>query len=210
MSNIHVLLLQGSVGSGPWHWQQWLHTRLRELGTSVDLARVPELDGAALTALRAWLTGVPREAELVVVTHSHGAALWLHHAASLPEHARAADRALLVAPQPCAAYPGGGWDSAWDALDVPTTRRAAGITRLVVGTGDPQLSLNRAHAFAASLGVEMDVVLEGGHLNTESGYGPWPAVLRWVLYGSTPVEDRLAPALARAEPDVRKVRRFQL
>src|SRR5690606_30581041 len=41
---------------------------------------------------------------------------------------------------------------------------------------------------------EMDVVLDGGRLTTASGYGPWPSVLRWVLYGSTPVCDRFEEA----------------
>jgi hypothetical protein len=33
---------------------------------------------------------------------------------------------------------------------------------------------------AAALQVDLDVIPGGAHLNTEAGYGPWPAALDWV------------------------------
>jgi hypothetical protein len=33
---------------------------------------------------------------------------------------------------------------------------------------------------AAQLKVDLDVIPGGAHLNTDAGYGPWPAVLDWV------------------------------
>ncbi|MBQ0926198.1 RBBP9/YdeN family alpha/beta hydrolase [Saccharopolyspora endophytica] len=194
MSEMHVLLVHGMTGAGPWHWQQWLAGQLRDHDVEVHAPLLPDPDRPDLRrwlpALREELAAVPPEAELVVAAHSCGAALWLHHAAGVgPEH-RSADRVLLVAPP----------DTEWDhpdsrditpyPVDATSLRRAAGMTRLVVGTGDAYLPMHRAHALAEDLQVEMDVILDGGHLNTDAGYGPWPAILRWTLYGTAPLHDR--------------------
>ncbi|MGW3468741.1 RBBP9/YdeN family alpha/beta hydrolase [Saccharopolyspora sp. NPDC000995] len=194
MSEMHVLLVHGMTGSGPWHWQQWLAGQLREHGVQVDLPDLPDPDRPMLEnwlpVLRERLEAVPPEAELVVAAHSCGVALWLHHAATIVGPSRRADRVLLVSP------PARDWQhpDAQGITPYPTEasalRRAAGITRLVVGTGDPYLSMYQAHALAEDLQVEMDVILDGEHLNTDAGYGPWPGVLSWSLYGTVPLNDR--------------------
>lgn len=204
MSEMHVLLVHGMTGSGPWHWQHWLAAQLREAGVDVDLPTLPDPDRPVLAdwlqVLRERLAAVPQEAELVVAAHACGAALWLHHAATIGGSDRRADRVLLVAP------PAPDWQhpAAQGITPYPTDaaalRRAAGITRLVVGTGDPYLSMYRAHALAEEVQVEMDVILDGEHLNTDAGYGPWPALLRWTLYGTVPLHDRFEADLYTVEP----------
>ncbi|MDA3626752.1 alpha/beta hydrolase [Saccharopolyspora sp. WRP15-2] len=208
MSEMHVLLIHGMTGSGPWHWQQWLAGQLREQDVDVELPPFPGPDRPVLAdwlpVLRERLEAVPKEAELVVAAHSCGVALWLHHAATIEGRSRRADRVLLVAP------PAPDWQhpDAQDIAPYPTDssalRRAAGITRLVVGTGDPYLSMYQAHGLAEALQVEMDVILDGEHLNTDAGYGPWPAILRWTLYGTVPLNDRFGADTYTAEP--RKLR----
>ncbi|MGW1678012.1 RBBP9/YdeN family alpha/beta hydrolase [Saccharopolyspora sp. NPDC002376] len=204
MSEMHVLLIHGMTGSGPWHWQQWLAGQLREQDVDVEL---PSFPGPGRPVLEDWLPvlrerleAVPKEAELVVAAHSCGVALWLHHAATIEGRSRRADRVLLVSP------PALDWQhpDAQDITPYPTDstalRRAAGITRLVVGTGDPYLSMYQAHGLAESLQVEMDVILDGEHLDTDAGYGPWPAILRWTLYGTVPLNDRFEADTYTAEP----------
>ncbi|SFD68922.1 hypothetical protein SAMN04487819_102113 [Actinopolyspora alba] len=194
MSEMHVLLVHGFGGSGPWHWQQWLSGRLNELGVTCEMPRLPKQDQPVLqewlAVLRSRLEDVPAESELVVAAHSCGAALWLHHAATIHGTARRADRVLLVAP------PGPDWRHP-DVhgitpypVDAHALRRAAGSTRMVVGTGDPYLSVQDGHYLAETMRVALDVIPDGEHLNTDAGYGPWPAVLRWVSHGTTPVADR--------------------
>ena len=89
MSDMHVLLVHGMTGAGPWHWQQWLAAQLRERDVRVDLPSLPDPDRPALDrwlpVLRDRLMAVPPEAELVVAAHSCGAVLWLHHAATVGE-----------------------------------------------------------------------------------------------------------------------------
>jgi uncharacterized protein len=194
MSEMHVLLVHGMTGSGPWHWQQWLASQLQTQDVHVDLPSLPDPDHPALDAwlpvLRRRLEAVPANAELVVAAHSCGVALWLHHAATIDEGTRRADRVLLVSP------PGLEWQHP-DVrgllpypLDARALRRAGGLTRVVAGTGDPHLSMHSAHALADALQIELDVIPDGEHLDTDAGYGPWPSVLRWALYGSVPLVDR--------------------
>jgi hypothetical protein len=45
---------------------------------------------------------------------------------------------------------------------------------VVIGDNDPYVATARAEAFAHAWGSRLVVVPRGGHLNTESGFGPWP------------------------------------
>lgn len=178
MTDMHVLLVHGVAG--PWHWQRWLDNQLRELGVTVDVVQLPETPRLNdwLPVLRERLALVPTGAEFVVAAHSHGAGLWLQHATTSGQQWPRADRVLLVSP-PAPRTVGTG-----------AVRRVAGVTRLVAGTGDPDMAMHQVHGMAEDLSVEVDGILDGARLDTEAGYGPWPAVLRWVLYGSVPLTDR--------------------
>ena len=96
MSEMHVLLVHGMTGAGPWHWQQWLAGRLREQDVPVELPALPNPDQPDLDRwlplLRERLAAVPPEAELVVAAHACGSVLWLHHAATMEDGLRRADR----------------------------------------------------------------------------------------------------------------------
>ncbi|MGH3757316.1 RBBP9/YdeN family alpha/beta hydrolase [Actinophytocola sp.] len=185
----YVLLLHGHTGSGPGHWQSWLAGELANLGGTVD---VPQLTDPGRPDLEVWLAelrhhlevAVGEHDERVVLAHSAGAALWLHHAARLTrDHAERAlrfDRVLLVAPLgPRWEHPDvHGFTPA--PLDAAGVRRAAGWTQLVVGDDDEACGTDDAVEMAARLKVDLDVIPGGAHLDTVAGYGPWPAVLGWV------------------------------
>ncbi|MBE9374496.1 alpha/beta hydrolase [Saccharopolyspora sp. HNM0983] len=178
MTEMHVLLVHGTAG--PWHWQRWLDNQLRELGLVVDVVQLPSRPRLHdwLPVLRERMSLVPDGMEFVVAAHADGAGLWLHHAATAEERWPRADRVLLVSPPaPC-------------AIGTAAVRRVAGLTRLVAGTGDPELAMHEVRGMADALHVEVDSILDGARLDTEAGYGPWPAALRWVLYGSVPLTDR--------------------
>ncbi|MCX2731688.1 alpha/beta hydrolase [Saccharopolyspora sp. NFXS83] len=207
MSELHVLLVPGGSKTGPWHWQQWLAARLPDSGAVVTTCPSPAESHDPLAALRVRLARTPPEAELAVVAHRRGAALWLRHAATLgarrsaADGVRRADRVLLVAPDDQVRAPGSRADVLGEP-DAPALREAGGPTRLVVGADDPASPVGAAHALAHRLRVELDVLAEGRGLDTAAGYGPWPALLRWVLYGSVPVADRFdsAPCAAGWSP----------
>lgn len=184
----YLLLLHGHMGSGPEHWQSWLAGECARLGGIVDIPQFTDPDRPDLepwlAELSQHLRAAPAAPQRVVLAHSCGALLWLHHAARLTgapsESAIRFDRALLVAP------PGPDWYSPYvhgftpAPLDAAGVRRAAGWTQLVVGEGDEVCPVPDAVAMAAQLKIDLDVVPGGRHLDPSAGYGQWPALFHWV------------------------------
>jgi predicted alpha/beta hydrolase family esterase len=187
----NVLIVHGLGGSGPDHWQTWLAGRLREQGLAVSYPDLPEPDSPRLEA---WLETLGAELErlgpdgLVVACHSLGAVTWLHLAARTDRSL--AERVLLVAP------PSAGSDVPEIAefvpapLDAEAVARAAGSTRVVCSdAGDPYRP--EGPELFEPLGLPIDVIAGGGHLNPDAGFGPWAAVEAWCLDpGSAPVGPR--------------------
>ena len=190
--NESVLIVHGLGGSGPEHWQTWLAGRLQERGVSVSYPDLPDPDEPKLDA---WLDALTDELDrlgpegLVVACHSLGAVAWLHLAARTERAAGGAG-----APGRAAERRRG---RARDRRVRPgTTRRRGG--RASRGF-DPRRLRGRRRSRTAPkvpelwepLGVPIDVIHGAGHLNTDAGYGPWPAVEAWCLDpGSVPVTSR--------------------
>jgi len=178
---VPTVVIPGWNGSGPGHWQTWLEQQ----SALVERPTVrPAFDDLAhpdltqwLAALRATLADLPADG-YDVVAHSLGAVLWLHHVADPGGSPRAARVALVAPPTPtledpavAAFFP--------PPLDIDTVRRGADGTVLVGGDDDPHLPEGIAAAYGVPLKMATTVISGGGHLNAESGYGEWPAVLDW-------------------------------
>ncbi len=180
----YVLLLHGLTGAGPGHWQSWLAHELAGAGATVEVPVFSDPDSPALDTWLAELThhleAAPADARRVVVAHSLGATLWLHHAARTAGHALRVDAVLLAAPL------GTGWHHpdvrgfVPSPLDPAGVRRAAGWTQLATGEDDAYLPVDEAVAMAAALKVDLDVIPSGGALDSRTGYGSWPCLLDWV------------------------------
>ncbi len=176
-----TVVVPGWQGSGADHWQTWLAEQLRAADREVRYPELPDLDKPTLdgwlAALRATLTGLPDDG-YDVVAHSLGAVLWLHHVASDPPPPRPARVALIAPPSPHTSVP----ELAPFfpvPLDIDVVRRAAGGTVLVGGDDDPYTPEGIALAYGRPLKMPTTVIAGGGHLNPDSGYGPWPAMLDW-------------------------------
>jgi predicted alpha/beta hydrolase family esterase len=50
---------------------------------------------------------------------------------------------------------------------------------LVAGDDDPYLLEGIRAAYGSALGIPTAVLPGAGHINPDSGYGPWPSVLDW-------------------------------
>jgi len=192
MSLPYVLILHGYSGSGPGHWQSWLARTLAEHGGLVDMPHFSEPDAPDLDTwlaeLRGHLEAAPKDAERVVVAHSLGCFLWLHHA--VREVTERVDRVLLVAP-PAPDVPEPAIKTFQPPpLDPDALRKAARETRLVAGEGDPYCEMAVAKRMAEALRIELDVVPGAGHINIDAGYGDWPAVLKWVRSKRVPLSPR--------------------
>jgi predicted alpha/beta hydrolase family esterase len=163
-----ILIIPGLGGSGAHHWQtHWEHSL-------PDARRVEQADWDR-PDLNAWIerleSAVAASPGAVLVAHSLGCALVAHLAVRRPD--LAIEAALLVAP-----------------ADVDSARRIPEYVRsfaplplkpfafrsmVVASTNDPYMTIHRARAVSAAWGAITVDVGASGHINTEAGFGPWPA-----------------------------------
>ena len=171
---MRVLILHGYEGSGADHWQSWLARRLRGAGHDVAY---PDLPDPYEPRPEAWLAAVAelRREDDVVVCHSLACVTWLHHR---DRGGAPAARALLVAPpwtepmfEPLAPF-----------FPPPLRQGLVPEARVVCSDDDPYCPAGAVERYAVPLGLESDVLPGAGHINTDAGFGPWPAVEAWV-YG---------------------------
>ena len=181
-----ILILHGLEGSGPDHWQTWLAERLRARGEQV---RYPDLPKPFDPRPEEWLAALERELEgmegAVVLCHSLACLLWLRFAAGASD--RCAEHVLLVAPPrrddlpPVARFHP-------DGVSPADVQRVAGETLIVCSDNDPYCPPGAVTTYAEPLDIPAHVISGAGHINTEAGFGEWPAVESWVLGDRTPLE----------------------
>jgi uncharacterized protein len=174
------VLLHGLDGSGPEHWQTWLAQRLADAGEDV---RFPDLPDAADPDPRVWDDVVAAELtaggpESTVLCHSLACLTWLRLASAADR--RLAGRVALVAPPHTSEVP--AVVRFKPARLMPKAIHvAAGETRIVWAPDDPYCPGGAAKAWGAPLRISGDRIDRGAHLNTDAGYGPWPAIEAWAL-----------------------------
>jgi predicted alpha/beta hydrolase family esterase len=169
--SVTVLLVPGLYDSGPRHWQRiWAHARgfqcieQRDLQTPVRAEWVDTVERAVAAA----------SGPLVLAGHSLGCATIAFWAATTA-HAERVRGALLVAPSDTEApsYPAGTSGFA------PLPRaRLPFASRVVLSSNDIYVRPEVARALAAAWGSEVTDIGNAGHINTDSGHGPWPEGLR--------------------------------
>jgi uncharacterized protein len=163
-----ILIIPGLGGSGPHHWQTCLERSFP--GTS----RVHQNDwdrpdrGAWIARL---VAAIENANGAVLVAHSLGCALVAHVAAERPD--LAIEAALLVAPADV------------DSIDrtpehirgfAPMPRAPLPFRSVVVASAnDPFVAPPRAREFADAWGADFVDAGPLGHINVDSGFGPWPA-----------------------------------
>jgi serine hydrolase len=182
MASRSFLILHGLQASGPGHWQTWLAARLRADGERVAYPDLPDADLPSLPSWRAALDGelaaLPA-GEVIVVCHSLACLLWLHHVA---DGGAQADRALLVAP----ASESAEVPEIQGFFPVPLPALARGV-RLVCSDNDPYCPEGAATLYGEPLGIPVDVLPGTGHINPDTGFGPWPTAEAWCLDGDRPL-----------------------
>lgn len=174
-----IVVVPGWRNSGPGHWQTlW--------ADALDGAVRVEQDDWVAPSRSAWVGAIERAvlaapAPVVIAAHSLGCIGVAH----LP--AEAAARivgALLVAP----ADPERRAVLA-DFAPVPHARLP--YRSIVVGShNDPYCPARLSGAYARAWGSDFVRVNDGGHINVESGHGPWPlgmALLRTLIEQATSV-----------------------
>ena len=166
ISDLDILIVPGLGGSGPDHWQtRWeskLSTARRVEQSDWNNPTLADWAGRLVESVQAASRPV------VLVAHSLGVPM-VAHAAPLLGGVRGA---LLVAPADVE-QPGmpGSIDPAF--APIPTAPLPF-PSLLVASRNDPYCSYVRAEDLGYAWGSVVLDAGEAGHLNPESGFGPWP------------------------------------
>jgi predicted alpha/beta hydrolase family esterase len=166
-----LVIVPGLHGSGAEHWQSWLQDQ-------VDGAVRVEQDDWSAPDLGRWSRRVADTLAAlgpgphVVVAHSFGCLATVHAAARSPAPEIA--RVLLVAP----AEP-----RRFDVASVLPQSRLAPRSCVVASDNDPWMSATQAHAWALRWGSDWINLGNAGHINVDSGYGPFPLAREWAVQG---------------------------
>lgn len=168
-----ILILHGWGGSDFPHWQGWLSGEIAKDYGCVSFLKLSNPD---FPNKNEWIEELTEELKNfkpnIVVCHSLANILWFHLCNELK--ITKVRKLFLVAPPSleCKVEE----LKSFFPCKIPTNLYAKEAL-LVASTNDPYMSLDEATLLADSLGVEMVILQNAGHINTDSGYGEWP----WML-----------------------------
>ena len=164
---IDILIVPGWTGAGPEHWQSRWERRL-------STARRVEQADWETPRLADWVDRIVEEVEAstrppVIVAHGCGVTATV---AAAPRIAGQLLGAFLVAPADLdgrdlwPASDGGFAPLPMEALPFPA--------KLIASSTDPYCSVERAQKLGSAWGADASIIAGAGHINTDSGHGPWP------------------------------------
>jgi predicted alpha/beta hydrolase family esterase len=179
-----LVIVPGLHGSGSGHWQTWLHGQVPDsVRVDQDFWSVPDIERWAdriAETIDALGTG-PH----VVAAHSFGCLAALHATARYPGLGVA--RMLLVAP----ADP-----TRFNVANSLPQAPLAMPTCLVASDNDPWMSAAHAQAWALRWGSDWLNLGSAGHINADSGYGPFPLAREWAAAALNRIDGRSCRAAA--------------
>ncbi len=155
-----TLIVPGLHSSGPDHWQSWFEQHIPES------IRVIQRDWKDAN-LADWSSRVRREisrnpGQIFIAAHSFGALAAVQAAF---DHSDRIGGAMLVAPADPEKF---GIED--NLPDVQLPFRAV----VVASANDHWMSLEQSAHWADLWGADFINLGEAGHINAESGFGPWP------------------------------------
>ena len=183
-SEADILIIPGHGGSGPDHWQSRWEAKIPAV------RRVVQADWQK-PRLAAWRARIVEEVEraarpVILVAHSLGVLAAVRAAPFLAkgQGSGKVKGGFLVAPPSAKALAG------FDTLD-PAFLTAPGeplpFPSLVIASrDDPFSTFADSEALARTLGAELIDAGFSGHINSDSGHGPWPeGVMRFAGFLKT-------------------------
>ncbi len=168
-----VLILHGWGGSDFPHWQSWISSEIAKDYGCVSFLKFSDIDSPKKDV---WLKELELEMDRfrpdVVLCHSIANILWFHlcNKAELPR----IEKLFLVAP------PSFKCDikelQSFFPCEIPKNLYAK-KSLLISSSNDPYISQDEAKELQEALHIDMKVLQNAGHINSDGGYGEWP----WLL-----------------------------
>lgn len=182
--SFNILIVPGYHGSGDAHWQTWLEQQIPAA------RRVSGIDWDQ-PILHHWADAITRELaasfhKTVIVAHSFGCLASVMAVANRPHDVAGV---ILVAPADPDRFTPWGVRSdclTWTdhltehpSIAAQLSGRSLGTMGLVIGSrNDPWMTLQHANTWAKRWQLVFHDAGEVGHINVESGFGPWP-LIQW-------------------------------
>ncbi len=171
-----ILILHGIEGHAGVHWQQWLYDELIKLDNEVIMPNLPD---SHHPDRKIWLK-VVREiikstdsSNLVIVAHSLSVATSLDLTEKVPIRA-------LISVSGFAIDYGVELNSYFlreKVIDFNKVNKNLERAFVIYSDDDPYVPQEVLKSLAESLKVKPEIIPDGGHLNTDSGYATFPRLL---------------------------------
>jgi uncharacterized protein len=165
-NDAEILIVPGLGDSGPEHWQSRWQAKL-------STARRVAQEDFERPRLEAWRRRIVAEVEAaekpVLVAHSLGAIAVAHSAAELEGKVRGAF--LVAPPSPRAIAEIDAIDAEFGAVPMAPLPFP---TVVIASRDDSYAQYREVEQLARAWGAELLDAGVAGHINAESGHGPWP------------------------------------
>lgn len=176
MKRDRVLILPGWGGSQNGHWQEWLAGEIAKKYGCVSFLEFGNID---TPNKELWLQELKSEISLfnptVVICHSIANMLWFHLCA---QEIVTLEKLFLVAP------PSLKCDikelSSFFPSPLPVSLGAKECW-LICSTDDPYATIEESSVMADKLNATLEVIKNGGHINTTGGFGAWPWIYSKII-----------------------------
>jgi predicted alpha/beta hydrolase family esterase len=192
MTKDHTLIIPGYRGSEDTHWQTWIESQIPGSKRIHQIWERPILSNWAANISRT-LTDLRSPAWLIA--HSFGCLASILAAIENPEKVLGL---MLVAPADPERFDSLGVKS-WNAHGASESIRGAIPTQslpiptlLIASDNDPWMQASKARLWGECWGSKVLTLKDAGHINTASGFGPWPDGLKLLKhFQSTVNADRI-------------------
>ena len=175
-----VIIIHGAYGSPQENWFPWLKKEIEKLNCEVIVPQFPTPKGQKLDKWLAILNKTIKtwDKDLIFVAHSLGPALVLKKIEELKEPIKAA---FLVS-----GFAGKLGQEKFDLINANFFEKGFDWTKIKKNCqnffiynsdNDPYVPLSKGKELAKNLGVKLNVIHGGGHLNSAAGYTQFPKLL---------------------------------
>lgn len=179
MSRHLTVIIYGWQASLTGHWQWWIHDELARRGALVEFPQLSDPDHPKLDVWMRELLEIvePHQGPVHLVTHSLGT--WV------ADHLiTRTDREFLSALQVAPPSPDLMFEDVETFFPPPmdTARWQSKVKHRLLVCGDDDIYIDppEQEKIARIFDCSMKVIPGGGHINIDSGFGPFPFALEWL------------------------------